>query len=87
MIPLDEKSDIYSLGLVIFEMATGKRPFKGGSSREVLEKHKHSPPPIPTELRPMIPADLSNLILHCLEKDPEKRYRSATDLRKALEHL
>jgi serine/threonine-protein kinase len=87
MLPLDEKSDIYALGLVIFEMATGRRAFTGRSTREILEMHKNDPPPNPMDLRPRIPADLSNLILRCLEKEPGQRYPSAAALRQALERL
>ena len=49
--------------------------------------HRNSPAPTPTDLQPMIPADLSNLILRCLEKEPERRYPSAAGLREALENL
>ena len=54
-LPLDERSDIYSLGLVIFEMAVGKRPFKGGSSREILEMHQNSRPPVAGGASPVDP--------------------------------
>ena len=68
-------------------MATGKRPFKAKSSREALELHKNQPPPVPTEVYPPIPSDLSNLILRCLEKDPDRRFSNAAELRQALEAL
>jgi serine/threonine-protein kinase len=87
LLPLDERSDIYAIGLVLFEMTTGRRPFQARSSREALEMHKDATPPAPNSLRPSVPSDLSNLILRCLEKTPEARFQSAAELRQALESI
>jgi tRNA A-37 threonylcarbamoyl transferase component Bud32 len=85
--PVDERSDLYALGVVLFEMATGRRPFEADSASEALEMHKSAPPPDPRELEPGVPPELSSLILRCLEKDPAKRHPSAAALREALEAL
>jgi hypothetical protein len=82
---LDERSDIYALGLVIFEMATARRPFTASSVRDVLELHKNAAPPEPTELCPGIPIELSAIIRRCLEKEREHRFPAAGALRAALD--
>jgi hypothetical protein len=81
---LDERSDLYSLGIVMFEMVTGRRPFIGKSTGEVLELHRSAAPPDPGELRPDLPKEFARLILRCLEKDPGKRPQTAGELRAAL---
>ena len=87
MLSLDERTDIYSLGLVLYEMAVGQRPFAAKSSSEVLEMHRNLPPPDPRQIEPDIHPFLADLILRCLEKDPDRRYRSARDLLLALESM
>jgi len=85
--PLDERSDIYALGVVMFEMATGSRPFDGTSVSEVLQKHAEVPPPDPRTLYSEVDSDLSGIILRCLEKDPARRFQTARGLQEALESL
>ncbi len=85
--PLDERSDLYALGLVLFEMATGRRPFEAESTREILEMHRHAPPPDPGTRRPGLMPGLSKAILRCLEKDPADRFPNAGALLRALDRL
>jgi len=84
---LDERSDLYALGLVLFEMLTGQRPFKGNSTQEVLELHRSAPAPAPRDLQPNVPHELSGLVLRCLEKNPSNRFQTAHTLRVVLENL
>jgi serine/threonine protein kinase len=74
---LDSRSDIFSLGAILFEMISGKRPFSGSSSVEVMNAILTEEVP---ELPASAPPQLANLIHHCLEKDPGRRFQSAADL-------
>ena len=76
----DPRSDIYSLGVIIFEMVTGRVPFKGDTSLSIALMHKTETPPDPREFNTQIPIDLSRLILKCMEKDKEKRYQESEEL-------
>jgi serine/threonine protein kinase/tetratricopeptide (TPR) repeat protein len=76
----DQRSDIYSLGVIMYEMLTGNVPFKGDSAFSVALKHKSKLPQYPKKLNPNISEDLSRLILICMEKEREKRYQSAEAL-------
>ncbi len=73
-------SDLYSLGIVLFEMLTGRLPFEGETPLSIAVKQKSEAPPDPRTLNPQIPEDLDRIVLKCLEKPKEKRYRSAEEL-------
>jgi len=73
----DARSDIYSLGVVLFEMLTGRLPFEGDTPLSIAVKQKSEPPPDPRTLNAQIPEDLRQLVLKCLEKTRDKRYQSA----------
>lgn len=81
---IDHRSDVYSLGVVGFEMLTGSVPFDGDSTASVLVKHLTLEAPPVARSRPDCPPDLAAVIARCLEKDPARRWSSAGDLARAL---
>jgi hypothetical protein len=81
---VDKRADIYSLGIILYEMVTGKVPFEGETPLTVIMKHKNELARNPQELNPHLPREMTKLIFKCLEKDREKRYQSAEELLKDL---
>jgi serine/threonine protein kinase/tetratricopeptide (TPR) repeat protein len=77
---LDHRTDIFSLGVMLHEMATGRPPFEGTSSVELASSILRDSPPLVTEVRPDLPADLARVIRRCLEKDPRHRVQTARDV-------
>lgn len=77
-------SDVYSLGVVMFEMLTGQLPFSASSPEELARLHREVPPPSPRKLNPAIPAQLEQILLKVLSKEPSARYRTADQLGRVL---
>jgi len=78
--PLDHRTDIFSLGVLLHEMATGRRPFEGTSSAELVSAILRDAPPSVTDARPDLPSDLARIVRRCLEKDPRHRVQTARDV-------
>ncbi len=84
---LDYRSDIYSLGIVMYEMLTGDVPFRGGSSIDISLRHISENPVLPSKILPGIPEKIEKIILKCLEKLPENRYKDVSALKMDLDNF
>ena len=82
---VDARTDIYALGVIMFQLFTGTLPFEADAFIDLVNKHLSEPPPDPAALRPGLPSQLRDLILKCLEKDPARRPASVQEVAAALE--
>ncbi len=81
---LDGRSDLFSLGIVIWQLLTGVKLFKGKNEYKILKMIRDDPIPAPRDIRPDIPKALDSIVMHCLEREPENRIQDAVELRSAL---
>jgi serine/threonine protein kinase len=81
---VDQRSDVYSLGCVLFMLITGRPPFVAEGTGEIIAMHLREPAPAPSSLVPGVPHSIDALVLRCMEKDPSRRFASAADLADAL---
>jgi serine/threonine-protein kinase len=84
---VDARSDLYSIGVVLYELTAGRRPFESESTYAVLEAQLNATPRAPVEVNPSLPKPLNDIIMTALEKEPMRRFQSAEAFRKALESL
>ena len=82
--PVDPRSDLFSLGVLLYELATGERPFRGRTAVSMAAAIVRDAPEPPSVLRPELPREADRILARCLEKDPDRRFASAAELREAL---
>ncbi len=80
----DARSDVYSLGILLYELTTGRLPFNPRTITEAIQAHVHTPPPPPRQVRPDLPEAIESIILKAIEKDPPRRFQNALALSEAL---
>jgi serine/threonine-protein kinase len=85
--PGDARTDVYSLGVTLYEMLTSRAPFRGGSRLEIVTQQLRDTPNPPSKLAGELPSRLDAVALRALEKDPERRYQSAAEMRDALQEV
>lgn len=85
--PLDGRSDLFSLGVVLFSLLTGQRPFTAETMHQVTRKILEESPPIPSVVDPSVPAAFNPIVLKCLQKDPDKRFQTGLELAQVLAAL
>ncbi len=78
--PLDGRADLFSLGVILYWLATGDKPFSGDTITAVSYKIVHSDPALPRKINPAVPASLETIVMRCLEKDPARRYATGEAL-------
>jgi serine/threonine-protein kinase len=81
----DQRTDIYSLGAILYEMLTGQVPFQGPNVYAVMNSRLVGDPPAPRSLNPEIPPQVEEIVLHAMERDPFKRYHSAAEMKAELD--
>jgi len=85
--PVDGRADLYAIGLILYELLTGRRPFEGGTDFDVMRAHVEKQPVPPRQWRPEIPASLEGVVLRALSKRPHDRFESASAMQKALRRI
>ncbi|GCE31421.1 hypothetical protein KDA_69050 [Dictyobacter alpinus] len=83
---VSHKSDLYSLGIILYEICTGTPPFRGDNAYAIMRQHLQDEPPLPSLINPNLPADVDEVIKHAIAKDPDQRFNSATSMTIALAH-
>ena len=78
--PVDHRTDLYALGLILFEMVTGEDAFKGDSTLQIMYRRVKEKPPNPKQLNPEVPDNLARVTLRCLEREPDRRYPNAKEI-------